>query len=158
MVSDKYKFLLETPWQEAEVIKLPARMLAYLGDSIFEVGMRIRNMGPTSETAKMQHLTVSQMVCGSSQADFFSKLIEKVSPYEVGLLKSWRNAKLPNRPHAGFSRVEYARSTAFEAWVGYLFLTGRHERLAELFKWCMEENNERTLSRQESSTPEGASE
>ncbi|MBF0407603.1 MAG: ribonuclease III [Candidatus Riflebacteria bacterium] len=133
----KLNFSFHVPWAESEVEKLSARALSYIGDSIFELGIRLRTLSFSSETARESHQTASAVVCASKQAEFFSSIINDVSPKEAELLKSWRNAKLPSRPRAGFDKVAYARSTAFEAWIGYLFLTGQSERLDKLIEWCM---------------------
>lgn len=111
--------------------KLPARNLAYIGDSVFELGTRLTHC--FSHTDQNHHLqgSVVNIVCAENQARAFDKLLAELPEEEKGFLKSWRNAKLPRRS-LSVRNATYAKSTAFEAWVGYLFLTGQNERLLEV--------------------------
>ena len=122
-------FPLTEPWPVAEVEKLPSRTLAYIGDSVYELSMRMHHVRTSSDPAGRLHSSVVGIVNAAHQAQLFVELLPTVSGHEQNLLKHWRNAKLPSRPGSKTSRAEYARSTAFEAWIGYLFLTGQTERL-----------------------------
>jgi len=122
-------FPLTEPRPAAEVEKLPSRTLAYIGDSVYELAMRMHHVWSSSDPAGRLHSSVVGIVNAAHQAQLFVELLPTVCEHEQGLLKHWRNAKLPSRPGSKSSRAEYARSTAFEAWIGYLFLTGQTERL-----------------------------
>lgn len=122
-------FPLAKPWLTPDVEKLPSRTLAYIGDSVYELAMRMHHVQSSPDPAGKLHSSVVGIVNAAHQAQLFLELLPTVSEHEQGLLKHWRNAKLPSRPGSKSSRAEYARSTAFEAWIGYLFLTGQTERL-----------------------------
>ncbi len=119
------------PWTPDEVLALSSRTLAYIGDSAFELSVRLRLLG--SVTLPGGHLTGTAVtfVNARHQAMLFEQLLAEAPADEREMLVHWRNAKQPTGRTRG-GRAEYARSTAFEAWVGYLFLTGQTDRLATL--------------------------
>ncbi|MBF0499141.1 MAG: ribonuclease III [Candidatus Riflebacteria bacterium] len=129
-----FAFPLETIWDLDEVERLPARTLAYIGDAVYELGVRLQHVKSSPNAAGKLHSSVVSVVCAAHQARLFADILPTLKGKEEILLKHWRNAKLPSRPHAGASKGEYARSTAFEAWVGYLFLTGQQSRLQSVFR------------------------
>lgn len=119
---------LANPWERDRVVRLPARTLAYVGDSVFELCLRLWHVAERSDSTGKLHESVVGLVCADRQSELFERIFPTVSGEEQILLKTWRNAKMPSR-HGGGSRGAYARATAFEAWVGYLYLTGQSERL-----------------------------
>lgn len=121
---------LVNPWPRERVVRLPARTLAYVGDSVFELSLRLWHVAERSDPAGKLHDSVVTMVCADRQSELFERILPTVGEEEQILLKTWRNAKMPTR-HGGGSRGAYARATAFEAWVGYLYLTGQNERLEQ---------------------------
>lgn len=125
-------FNLTAPWNAEEVARLPARTLAYIGDSIYELGLRMAHVRVGIDSAGKLHDSLVGHVNASAQAKIFDIVFAGLEDAELQLLKSWRNAKTPSRYGSG-TRAEYARATALEAWVAYLFLTGQNERLAQLF-------------------------
>ncbi len=112
------------------MVRLPARTLAYVGDSVFELCLRLWHVSERSDPAGKLHESVVQMVCADRQSELFERILPTVGEDEQTLLKTWRNARMPSR-HGGGSRGAYARATAFEAWVGYLYLTGQSDRLEQ---------------------------
>lgn len=126
-------FALEGSWSEDQVVRLPARTLAYVGDSVYELRLRLLHIRHGIDDAGRLHDSIVQIVNSSAQAEVFLRLFETLSEDEQQLVKTWRNAKSSGRYGSG-TRGEYARATALEAWVGYLFLTGKRERLEQLFE------------------------
>ena len=106
--------------------------LAFLGDSVYdtlvrEYLLRIANM----PVAKL-HSAKVKLVCAEFQSEAYSRLEELLDERELAVLKRGRNATGNTVPkHA--DAVEYRRATAVESLFGYLFLTGRTERIYELF-------------------------
>jgi ribonuclease-3 family protein len=82
-----------------------------------------------------------EFVSSTAQARLFDKIFDELEEDEQTLVKSWRNAKISSRYGSG-TRGEYARATALEAWVAYLFLTGQNERLDSLLKLALKINQE----------------
>ncbi|MBQ8851242.1 MAG: ribonuclease III, partial [Oscillibacter sp.] len=84
------------------------------------------------------HQATIRMVCAESQAEKAEKIIPLLSEEELAVFKRGRNAHVKSVPgHA--SRAQYGEATALEALLGWLYLSGRRERINELFKRMMEE-------------------
>ncbi|MBI3038996.1 ribonuclease III [bacterium] len=124
---------INLPWETSKVLELPARTLAYIGDSVFELGIRLKFAICRQEQRVHSHKSVIPIVCARNQSALFDVILKDLSEEEQGWLKMWRNAKQPYTPRS-VPRGLYAKSTAFEAWVGFLFLTGQIKRLEELFQ------------------------
>ncbi|GAB4277655.1 MAG: Mini-ribonuclease 3 [Candidatus Rifleibacteriota bacterium] len=124
-------FSIEKAWNKSEIEHLPARTLAYIGDAVYELGLRLAHVRTGIDNAGRLHGTLVKFVSSSAQAKLFDKIFPTLTEKEQLLLKTWRNAKIPSRYGSG-TRGEYARATALEAWVAYLFLTGQNDRLQKL--------------------------
>ncbi len=125
-------FNLAEPWNADEVLRLPARTLAYIGDSVYDLGLRLAHVRSGIDGAGRLHDSLVGRVNASAQAKIFDLVFAGLEEPEQQMVKTWRNAKTPARYGSG-TRGEYARATALEAWVAWLFLTGQQERLARLF-------------------------
>jgi ribonuclease-3 family protein len=75
------------------------------------------------------------------RASFQAELIRLIEPFltetEADIVRRGRNVKSGHVP-TNSDVVTYRHSTAFEALVGYLFLSGQGERLKELFDKMLE--------------------
>ena len=97
--------------------------LAFLGDSVYDTLVR----------AKIK------LVCAEFQSKAYDIVSEKLSEHETAILKRGRNATGNTVPkHA--DAAEYRRATALECLFGYLFLTGKNERVRELFEVIINSN------------------
>jgi len=126
-------FTLEKSWNREEVLKLPSRTLAYIGDGVFELGLRLAHVKKGIDGAGRLHDSLVGRVSSRAQACLFNLVFAELGEDDQALMKTWRNAKTPSRYGSG-TRGEYARATALEAWVAYLFLTGQNSRLQALFE------------------------
>ena len=107
--------------------------LAYLGDAIYEV--YIRDTLIKQGIAKVEDLTKSATIYVSAkgQANILKNLIDKnyLTEEELDIVKRGRNYKRSSHPkHTDV--VTYKYSTGFEALIGYLYLSNKHERLNEI--------------------------
>ncbi len=125
-------FFLAGTWKESEVSRLPARTLAYVGDAVYDLSLRLSHVRMGIDGAGKLHDSLVEIVSSTAQAKVFEKIFVELPEADQQMVKTWRNAKIPSRYGSG-TRGEYARATALEAWVGYLFLTGQNERLQALF-------------------------
>jgi ribonuclease-3 family protein len=106
-----------------EAADLEPRALAHLGDAVFHLFEREREIR-SSSSAKQMHARARV------KATLQSSLLEKVKPAliqeELEIVRRARNVKAPGPRKGG--QAAYRRATAFEALLGYLYLTDR-ERL-----------------------------
>ena len=101
--------------KEVSPRQLSPLVLAYIGDSIFDLVVKtmIVTKGNT-QVNKMNRVA--------------SSIVKAESQYKRGRnAKSYTSAK-----NASIS--DYRRATGFEALMGYLYMSGRYERMCELIK------------------------
>ena len=111
--------------------------LAHVGDAVFELLVRSWLCARGKATGKGLHRAAVAIVCAESQARRAEKLLQLLTEEETGVFRRGRNANVHTVPsHA--SRAQYAEATALEALLGWLYLSGRRERVSELFGVMME--------------------
>ena len=131
LIGGSDEFYIGQKWNATEVSRLPARTLAYVGDAVYELGLRMHHVRSGIDNAGKLHDSLVNLVSSTAQAKVFEVIFAELPEGDRELVKTWRNAKMPSRYGSG-TRGEYARATALEAWAGYLFLTGQNDRLQEL--------------------------
>ena len=113
----------------AEQAKLLApRQLAHLGDAVFALYEREREI-IQSVSVKQMHERVSHRSSALIQAELLDKLLPHLTEPEQDIVRRARNVKAPSGRPGG--QDKYRRATAFEALLGYLYLTSR-QRLLDL--------------------------
>ncbi len=118
----------EPPNKEYVTQEMSPRLLANLGDAVFELFERERQALVTKNASKM-HKNVQTRVNAVSQAQLLDILTEHLNEEESEIVRRARNVKPSS--YRRIDQTSYRKSTAFEALVGYLFLTNP-ERLKEL--------------------------
>ena len=105
--------------------------LAYIGDAVFSLYVRMRLL-PVSSHVQVLHDLASRMVSAVMQAKAMDDLEEAgiLTEEEAQIARRGRNTK-STVPKSASVR-EYRQGTAFEALMGYLYLTDRKERLQDL--------------------------
>ena len=107
-------------------------VLAYIGDSIYEVYVRNRII---KENPDLPAYKLHKVAIGFVKAHAQSESIEHILPIlteeEEEVYKRGRNAKSPTVPKNA-DVTEYRRATGFEALIGFLYLDGQSERLEYL--------------------------
>ena len=106
-------------------------VLAFVGDAVYSLYVREKLvLGTDFKTGTLQKLS-SRQVSARGQSELIERLLPALTEEEADIVRRGRNAKKSTRSrHASVG--EYNRSTGFEALIGYLYLTGRHERIEEL--------------------------
>ena len=129
-------FSIKQTWDAKEAAKLPARTLAYIGDAVYELFLRLNHVASGIDGAGRLHDSLVGIVSSPAQAEVFDVIFAELPEDEMIMVKTWRNAKTPIRYGSG-TRKEYAKATALEAWCGYLFVTGQTDRLAEIIETAL---------------------
>ena len=107
-------------------------VLAFVGDAVYTLYVRSRlAMTSGCKTGELNRLA-SEVVSAHGQSGALEKVLPRLSEEEAEIYRRGRNAKKPTKSKNA-TVGEYARSTGFEAVVGYLYLTGQTERIEELF-------------------------
>ena len=103
--------------------------LAYIGDGVYELFVRekIINLYPDLPACELHKKSVSY-VKAKAQSNSVESLMEMLTEDELAVFKRGRNAKSNTVPKNA-ELIDYRRATGFEALVGYLYLSGKTERL-----------------------------
>lgn len=114
--------------QSQSVQAIPPVSLAYIGDAVFELYIRMSFLWPPQRIQQF-HQQVVGHVKAEQQADYLSQLMPHLDAAEADIVRRGRNAtsKSPKR----LSAKIYRQATAFETLVGYLYITDQ-SRLLEL--------------------------
>lgn len=112
--------------------------LAFVGDTVYDLFVREMLVCQANRPVKKLHETAVQSVRASAQADAYEKILPVLSEEEASILKRGRNAHVNHIPKNGNPR-DYHYATAVETLFGYLYLSGKTERLRELFTLIMNE-------------------
>lgn len=107
--------------------------LAYIGDAVYDLVIRtvVVERGNTSAN-KLHHKTVTY-VNARIQARMIEALMDELTEEEQTVYKRGRNAKSYTTAKNA-TVIEYRKATGFEALCGYLYLTGKQERMLTLIK------------------------
>ena len=105
-------------------------VLAYVGDAVFELAVRAYLATHIRASVGELHERARDKVRAAAQAQALADIEWSLTEEERELVRRARNAKAQVPKSA--SLYEYRYSTAFEALLGHLFLTGRLERLVHL--------------------------
>ena len=112
--------------------------LAHLGDGVFELMVRSWLCLHGKATSKGLHRATVALVCAPKQAELAQRILPLLTEEEQAVFRRGRNANVHSIP-AHASRAQYQQATALEALLGWLHLSGRHDRVEQLFAVMMEE-------------------
>lgn len=129
--------LIERKKDEAEVNTLSPLTWAYVGDGIYEAFIRTHLINTTKLKPHLLHIKAIDYVKAEAQAKILNKIQENLTQEEKDIVRRGRNAENHHLPKNS-TIEEYRYSTAFEALIGYLYLTKRDERLKEVLNMCIQ--------------------
>lgn len=121
------------PCPDVDVRTYSPLALAFIGDGIYEVVVRTMTVTKANRSNTDLHKATVKYVKAENQA----KMVEILKPFlteeEADVLRRGRNAK-PNTVAKNASLGEYHRATGVEALMGWLYLSGKTDRMLELIK------------------------
>ena len=112
--------------------------LAHMGDAVYELLVRTWLCAHGKATGKGLHRATVALVCAPKQAELAQRILPLLTEEEQAAFRRGRNANVHSIP-AHASRAQYQQATALEALLGWLHLSGRHDRVEQLFAVMMEE-------------------
>ena len=123
--------------KELEEVKIMAPLVwAYVGDSVYELFIRTHFVNNTKLNPHKLHIEGIKYVKAAAQAEILNRIYEKLNEEEKDIVRRGRNAKTHHLPKNA-NVQEYMHATAFEALIGYLYLTKKDERLNEILEMCL---------------------
>ena len=114
--------------------------LAHMGDCVFEILCRGYLCAKGGKNVGNLHKDTIQMVKATSQATFMDKLIPHLTEEELAYYRRGKNSHVHAVPKS-CTPAEYAKATGLEALFGALYLGGQTDRINQLFKLVMEDEN-----------------
>ena len=110
---------------------LPPLTLAYIGDSVFEMFVRRKNLISGFKKVDRLHRETVKRVNASAQARLLEFIETELSPEERAVLRRGRNTASGHTPKNS-TMLDYRKSTGLEALIGYLYLSQRLDRVEEI--------------------------
>ncbi len=102
--------------------------LAYMGDAVYEQAVREYLIKRGLYDTNRLHREATSFVSAFAQAHIIKELFDDLDEKEQALVKRARNRKVTTKAKKA-DIVTYKWATAFEALIGYLYLTEQTERL-----------------------------
>lgn len=127
--------------KEIEVKQINTTALAYLGDSVYEVAVREHLIKTGQVNADRLHRLAVRFVRAEAQALAVRELFPQLTDSEQHLVKRARNRKTSSKPKNA-DPVIYKLATAFEALIGYLYLSEQRDRLDWIISRAIQAINE----------------
>ncbi len=127
------KELIERKKNIEEVKLMPPLVWAYIGDAVYELYIRTNLVNNTKLNPHKLHVEAIKYVKAQAQAKILEKIMEILTEEEKDIVRRGRNAQNHHLPKNA-NLDEYSHATAFEALIGYLYLTKQDERLREILE------------------------
>ena len=117
---------------ESEVNMVSPLTWAYVGDCVYELYIRTELINKTNLKPHKLHIESIKYVKAQAQAEFLKKIYDDLTEEEKEIIRRGRNAENHHLPK-NCNIQDYMYATAFEALIGYLYLTKQNKRLREIF-------------------------
>ena len=114
-----------------EIKLMPPLTWAYIGDCVYELYVRTKLVNETNLKPHYLHIEAIKKVKAKAQAETLNKIYEELTEEEKDIVRRGRNAENHHLPKNA-NVQEYMYATAFEALIGYLYLTKQNVRLREI--------------------------
>jgi len=114
-------------------------MLAFVGDAYFDLKVREMLMGRGINKSKKFHEMTVFYVSAKAQSKVLLHLIEEgfLTEDELDIVRKGRNVS-GGTVRKNTDVIVYRQSTAFEALIGYLYLSKQEDRLSTVVERCID--------------------
>lgn len=117
----------------AELLAVSELALAHVGDAVFELLVRQELCCRAAVPVRDLHRSTVERVTAPAQAAFVGKILPLLTEEEQSVYRRGRNTHTHQAPKSA-TPGQYARATGLEALFGWLWLSGRTERLLALYE------------------------
>ena len=107
--------------------------LAFIGDTVWDLLVRQRLLTSTARVNAL-HKNATAMVNAGAQAQALTRVEPLLTETERDVVRRGANAHCKHVTPKNQNPVDYRRATGLEALVGWLYLSGQHTRVRELFE------------------------
>ena len=128
--------------KDIDIKTVSTAALAYLGDSVLEVCVREHLVARGLSTSAHLNKEALLFVRATAQAEAMKNITDMLDEDEAAVFRRGRNVGHTATPKSA-SVSEYRTATGMEALFGWLHLSGKEERIRELFRaaYKIEEKN-----------------
>lgn len=114
--------------------------LSFVGDAVQTLYVRTRLTEESDAKTGVLHILASKEVNASAQAQAVKNAEPIFTEEEENVYKRCRNAR-QNTMAKHASAVDYKLASGFEGLIGFLYLTGRSERVQEILDYAYNRTN-----------------
>ena len=125
------------PVVEGDIREISPSILAYVGDAVFELFIRLRLISGKVGKSGGIHKQAITHVRAKAQADASRILLPELSDEELAVFRRGKNSN-PSSVAKSASPADYQYATGLEALIGYLYLMDRQARLDEVLYRVLE--------------------
>ena len=118
---------------ETEVNMMSPLTWAYVGDCVYELYIRTNLINKTNLKPHKLHIESIKYVKAKAQAEILQKIYDDLTDEEKDIVRRGRNSENHHLPK-NCDVKDYMYATAFEALIGYLYLTKKEDRLKEILE------------------------
>lgn len=127
--------------KKPDVRELSSLTLAFIGDAVYELFVRTKILATGNRPANRLHKIAVGYVKAKAQSDAIYKILDELSDEETEIYKRGRNTNIHTVPKNA-DMNDYRQATGLEALIGYLYITGKNERLNEILNLCFDANSQ----------------
>ena len=106
---------------------------AYVGDCVYELYIRTNLVNKTNLKPHKLHIESIKYVKAKAQAEILQKIYDDLTDEGKDIVRRGRNSENHHLPK-NCDVKDYMYATAFEALIGYLYLTKKEDRLKEILE------------------------
>ena len=111
--------------------------LAYLGDALYDLYVR-EHLVARGGRVRAMHREAIARVCARAQSEALARVAGELTGEEADVVRRARNTR--QTPPKNADPGEYHHATALEALIGWLYVTGRRDRMNALLKLALPED------------------
>ena len=123
---------------EKDINMLSPLTWAYVGDCVYELYIRTQLINKTNLKPHKLHIESIKYVKAQAQAEFLQKIYDDLTEEERDVVRRGRNSENHHLPK-NCNIQDYMYATAFEALIGYLYLTKKFNRIKQILEQNMKD-------------------
>ena len=110
--------------------------LAYLGDALYDLYVREHLIARGGRVRELHREAIS-LVCAHAQSEALARVAGRLTDAEADVVRRARNAH--QNPPRNADPGEYHHATALEALIGWLYVTDQRDRMNEVLRLALPE-------------------
>ncbi len=119
------------PIPPEDIREVPTSVLAYVGDAVYELYVRMHIVSRIGGQSGVLHRKAVRYVSAPAQAHAIRLLHDSLPEEEQAVFRRGKNGHQGSMAKNA-SPADYKYATGLETLIGYLYLSGKEERLDEL--------------------------